>query len=168
MGCVFDPSTRVTSIVGIPMDWQPPATAEGCPLSAVSQTGGYREVGGPNGWLVMPADAAAWYVGGDYRYLLSFRLSPPPNPGQSVAAWAQPIDGGQAIPGEVAMNTRLERPAVAIAQSAQASGFYVTNLGFPRAGCWVVDMAINGDVVGSAVLAVGGRNPSPRPIPILP
>jgi hypothetical protein len=165
MGCVYDPTSMRSAVVGIPMDWQPPATSDGCPVSPRNRTGSYQEAGGPNGWLILPAvPAAPLAAGGDS---LSFRLSPPPNPGQSVSAWAQHIDGGLPITAEVTMNPSFRRPAAAVARSAQESGFYTANLVFSSSGCWVVDMAINGNVVGSAVVAIRESTPSPRTIPFV-
>ena len=152
MGCIFDPSTRATSLVGVDMDWQPALMADGCPPSPIDEFGGYREIGGPHAWLLLPADTSTWGVGHDSSIL--FRLSPPAGPGQSITAWAQPLADAPPLLVQIdnANSQRGSDP------SGSGSRYYVINIRFATAGCWVINVAVNGQVVGSAIAPIG---PSP-------
>jgi DNA-directed RNA polymerase specialized sigma24 family protein len=149
MGCIFDPSTRRTSLVGVDQEWQPTEMADGCPPSSIDEFGGYRELGGPNAWLLLPPDASAWGVGHDNQIL--FRLSPQAEPGQSITVWAQPLADAPATAVEIdSANSQraLSDP------SAGGSRYYLMNVRFSSAGCWVINVAINGRVVGSAIAPI--------------
>jgi len=166
MGCIFDPSTRQTSLVGVDADWAPKLMADGCPPSPIDEFGGYRETGGPRAWLLLPGDTASWYVG-DFSYLMLFRLSPPAEPGQSITAWAQPLADVRAIPGEIdSTSSQLGHPDT----SGSGSRYYFVNVRFTTTGCWVINIAINGEVVGSAIAPIGGVSgqATPRPVPTNP
>ena len=152
MGCIFDPSTRSTSLVGVDMEWQPAQMADGCPPSPIDEFGGYRELGGPHAWLLLPNDTSTWGVGQDNSIL--FRLSPTAEPGQTITAWAQPLADAPSLLVQIdnANSQRGSDP------SGSGSRYYVMNVRFTTAGCWVINVAINGQVVGSAIAPI---TPSP-------
>ena len=158
MGCIFDPSTRKRSLVGVDLDWEPVLMADGCPPSPIDEFGGYREFGGPNAWLLLPDDTSAWRVGENNAIL--FRLSPPAEPGQSITAWAQPLADARPLPAQIDSHTsELGRPD----PSGSGSRYYFVNVPFNSTGCWVINIAIDGQVVGSAIAPITG---SPlRPLP---
>lgn len=149
MGCIFDPSTRMSSLVGVDTEWQPAQMADGCPPSAIDRFGGYLELGGPNAWLLLPGDTSAWGAGVDNRIL--FRLSSPAQPGQSVTAWAQPL--GDAPPVVAAVETGSSQPGAAD-QSGTDLRYYRMDVRFATAGCWAINVAVNGRVVGSAIAPI--------------
>ena len=158
MGCIFDPSTRHTSLVGVDSDWEPKVMADGCPPSPIDEFGGYRETGGPRAWLLLPQDTASWYVG-DSSYLMLFRLSPPAEPGQSITAWAQPLADVRPISGEIdSASSQPGHPDT----SRGGSRYYFVNVRFSTTGCWVINIAVNGEVVGSAIAPIGGTAPTVR------
>ena len=149
MGCIFDPSTHKTSLVGVNLDWEPTLMADGCPPSPIDEFGGYREFGGPHAWLLLPDDTSAWHVGENNAIL--FRLSPPAEPGQAITAWAQPLADARPIPAQIDSDTsQLGRPDT----SGSGSRYYFVNVLFSGAGCWVINIAINGQVVGSAIAPI--------------
>jgi DNA-directed RNA polymerase specialized sigma24 family protein len=153
MGCIFDPSTRSTSLVGVDTDWQPALMADGCPPSPIDEFGGYRELGGPHAWLLLPGDTSTWGVGQDNSIL--FRLSPPAEPGQSITARAQPLADAPSVLVQIdSANSQhgLSDP------SGSGSRYYLMNVRFTKAGCWVINVALNGQVVGSAIAPI---TPSP-------
>jgi hypothetical protein len=161
MGCIFNPSTGHTSIVGVDATWEPNILADGCPASQTDSFGGYREIGGPHAWLLLPENIASWRVG-DVKYLMLFRLSPPAEPGQTISAWAQPLADGSPIAAEVASGaSSVKAPQT----SGGGSRYYFVNVTVTRHGCWVINIAINGAVVGSAIVPIGGFSGQATPVP---
>lgn len=149
MGCIFDPSTRETSLVGVDLDWEPGLMADGCPPSPIDEFGGYREFGGPHAWLLLPDDISVWQVGKANQIL--FRLSPPAEPGQSITAWAQPLADASPIPAQIdSADSQAGRPDT----SGSGSRYYFLNVAFSSSGCWVINIAVNGQVVGSAIAPI--------------
>jgi DNA-directed RNA polymerase specialized sigma24 family protein len=161
MGCIFDPSTRQTSLVGVDAGWEPNLMADGCPPSPMDSFGGYRELGGPRGWLVLLDDTASWHVG-DSRYRILVRISPPAERGQSVTAWAQPLADAPRIDGEIgSANSQPARPD----NSGSGSRYYLLDIKLPTAGCWVINIAVDGHVVGSAIAPIRPISGEARPRP---
>jgi len=153
MGCILDPSTRKTSLVGVDLDWEPTLMADGCPPSPIDEFGGYRELGGPHAWLVLLDGTSSWHVGESNRIL--FRLSPPAEPGQSITAWAQPLADARPISAEIdSATSQLGQPDI----YGSGSRYYLVNVPFSSPGCWVINIAVNGQVVGSAIAPI---TPSP-------
>jgi len=148
MGCIFDPSTRKTSLVGVDLDWEPGLMADGCPPSRIDEFGGYREFGGPLAWLLLPDNISAWHVG-ENRIL--FRLSSPARPGQSITAWTQPLADAGSIPALVDSSSGELGPPDT---SGSGARYYFVTAFFSSAGCWVINIAINGQVVGSAIAPI--------------
>jgi DNA-directed RNA polymerase specialized sigma24 family protein len=158
MGCIFDPSTRKTSLVGVDQDWQPNVMADGCPPSPIDKFGGYRELGGPHAWLLLPNDASVWHVG---KNTILFRLSPTAQPGQSISAWTQPLADSPRVAAEI--DSASAQLGLADS-SGSGSQYYVLSVRFTSSGCWVINVAIDGQVVGSAIAPIAA---SPL-VPALP
>ena len=148
MGCIFDPSTRISSLVGVDMEWQPAQMADGCPPSTIDRFGGYLELGGPHAWLLLPGDTSAWSAGVDNRIL--FRLSPAAA-GQSVTAWAQPLGEAPSVVAKVESGSSQRG---VVDPSGNDLRYYLMNVRFATAGCWVINVAVNGRVVGSAIAPI--------------
>jgi hypothetical protein len=153
MGCIFDPSTGDVSEIGVPMDWHPPAVIDGCPASPGDEYAGYQEIGGPRAWALLPTGPSGWVAG--ERAIILYRLSPPLAPGESISAWASPLDGGGRVDGAVD-----DVPPGAASGTPQASprldgfSYYVVEQPLPTSGCWVLDVAVNGRLAGSAITSV--------------
>ena len=155
MGCIFDASTRKTSLVGVDLDWEPSLMADGCPPSPIDEFGGYREFGGPHAWLLLPDDISAWHEGENKAIL--FRLSPPAEPGQSITAWAQPLADVSRISALIdSATSQVARPDTA----GSGARYYFVNVLFSSAGCWVINIAVNGQVVGSAIAPIAPSPPA--------
>ena len=152
MGCIFDPSTHSTSLVGVDQGWQPNTMADGCPPSPIDEFGGYRETGGPHAWLLLP-NAASTSVDEGFSNVMLWRLSPPAEPGQSITAWAQPLADASTVTAAIDGSTSRLAPAD---PSGSGSRYYFVSARFATTGCWVINVAINGTVVGSAIVPIGG------------
>jgi len=169
LACLFNPATGARALAGVPFPWQAPAIVDGCPASSEDSFAGYREIGGPRAWFVVPLDMNGWVAGSSESRL--FRLAPDIVPGQELTAWAQPLAGGARMAGTIEPG----RPASvspnpgASAPSSEANYRRVT-LRPTRAGCWVINIAVEGEVVGSAVVPIVGAagGPTPRQSPIVP
>ena len=163
MGCIFDPSTGAVSQVGVPMDWQPPAIIDGCPASPEDEFAGYREVGGPRAWALLPTSAGGWVSG--QRALVIYRLSPALGAEESLSGWAAPLAGGggpgvdSVVTGDriVDLGDPNATAVPAVAERPDAASYYFIQQRFTSPGCWVLDVAVNGELAGSAVVYVGAR-----------
>jgi hypothetical protein len=160
MGCIFDPSTGAVSQVGVPMDWEPPAIIDGCPASPEDEFAGYREVGGPRAWALLPTGALGW-VRGESTVVI-YRLTPSLGADESLSGWAEPLVGGggphaAVQPGRVVATDPRASADPATAPDARAAGYSVIEQRFTSAGCWVLDVAVNGALAGSAIVYVGAR-----------
>jgi hypothetical protein len=161
MGCVFDPTTSLASLVGVPMEWQPPKMIDGCPVSAERTVGGVREIGGPGAWLVAPTSTASWYVGRDFKYLMFFHLTRPAAPNQTITAWAHILGPYEAVEGTLSDSPYQSVP---VPRTGPVSEVFV-NLEFTMTGCWVINLALDGSVVGSAILPIGAGSGQATPQP---
>jgi hypothetical protein len=93
------------------------------------------------------------------------RFDPDAGTGETVAIWAERLDTGQREPGQ--LNSRAD-PHLIYRFSSPApdlpGGWYMFQQALPSAGCWRLSAAINGRVVGTAVVEIGGSlSPSPEP-----
>ena len=150
MGCIFDPSARRTSLVGVDQDWEPNLMADGCPPSPIDEFGGYRELGGPRGWLLLP-NAGGTSLSNSFTDVMLWRLSPPAQPGQSVSAWAQPLADARPIRAEIgSAAAQPDKPDA----SGTGSRYYRVDVPFTTAGCWVINIAVDGAVIGSAIVPI--------------
>jgi hypothetical protein len=150
LGCVFEPGSGNHVAIGVAQDWQPPTLADGCPASPISSFAGYRELGGPGAFVLLDA-RAAWQAD-DPELSFLVRVAPAPPAGADVEAWLLPVGAGPQITASVG-----EPPA-----DADASLLHyvrVDGIEIPEPGCWVMNVAVDGTVVGSAVLPVVARAP---------
>jgi hypothetical protein len=151
LGCVFDPASGSHVAIGVAQDWQPPNLADGCPASPISAFAGYRELGGP-GAFVLVDTREAWRAD-DPELSFLVRVAPPPPAGADVEAWLLPVGAGPQL------SARVGEPPT----DADASLLHylrVDGIEVPEPGCWVMNVAVDGKVVGSAVLPMVARVPS--------
>jgi hypothetical protein len=92
------------------------------------------------------------------------RLTPPAEPGQTLTSWALPLDAGQPVQGAIGF---ADTPADGIARTPAAPGssrYYFVDFDLSRGGCWVVNVQVNGHVVGTAIVSIDGvTSPSVAP-----
>ncbi len=171
LACFFNPATGASALAGVPFPWQPPAIIDGCPASSEDSFAGYREIGGPRAWFVVPLDMTGWVAGSSESRL--FRLAPDIAPGQQLTAWAQPLAGGARIAGTIEPGRPVvvaPSPGASVPAPSSEANYRRVTLRPTLAGCWVINIAVDGEVVGSAIVpiveAAGG--PTPRQSPIVP
>jgi hypothetical protein len=152
LGCVFEPGSGSHVAIGVAQDWEPPTLADGCPASPISSFAGYRELGGP-GAFVLVDTRGAWSAD-DPELSFLVRVAPAPPAGSSVEAWLQPVGAGPQIAATVG-----EPPADP--DSSVLNYLRVDGIEIPEPGCWVMNVAVDGTVVGSAVLPLVARAPTP-------
>lgn len=154
LACLTDAARRLHVVVRLPKGWQAPEMIDGCPASPVGEVAGRREIGGPNGFVVLPGpDTSLRANDPDLRILA--RISPSPGPDQAVTAWAQPLGPGTPV------RVRLQPPALPDAPEDGTSYLRLEDVPFAQPGCWVISLAVDGRVVGSAILPVGERDATP-------
>jgi DNA-directed RNA polymerase specialized sigma24 family protein len=143
--CIFDPATGHHLAVGLAPDWSPPRTADGCPPSPTGEFGGYREFGGP-GAFVLPSVGSSDRVAGQAGIRLLVRLAPPAGSVGELGATLSALDGDAVLAATV--------DGVAETDSASSlSGYvWVSGLEVPTGGCWVLNLTIDGQVIGVAAV----------------
>ena len=156
LACLYDPASGGRSLARVPFGWQPPTIIDGCPASPEDSFAGYHEVGGPRAWFVLPESGMLWSVGGESRIL--FRLAPDLGPGDTLNGWAAPLAGGAQVAANIDPgHPELSAPAASVQGSA--ANYHVFTVRFTVPGCWVINAAIDGEVVGSAVVRTGTLQP---------
>lgn len=142
--CIFDPALDRHLAVGLAPDWSPPITADGCPPSPTGEFGGYREFGGP-GAFVLPTVGSSDRVARQPGVRLLVRLAPPPGMVGELGATLSALDGGTVLAASV--------DGAAETDSASSGGYvWVTDLEVPTSGCWVLNVTVDGQVVGVAAV----------------
>ena len=152
LGCVFDPDSGSHVAIGVAQDWQPPTLADGCPASPIGSFAGYRELGGPGAFVLVDTRDAWWADDPELSFLV--RVAPAPPAGSRVEAWLQPVGEGPEIAATVG------EPPVG-ADASLLHYVRVDGIQIPEPGCWVMNVAVDGAVVGSAVLPLVARGPTP-------
>lgn len=147
LGCVFEPDSGSHVAIGVAQDWEPPALADGCPASPINSFAGYRELGGPGAFVLL--DTRGAWSADDPAISFLVRVAPAPPAGSSVEAWLQPAGDGPQIAAKVG-----EQPADS---DSVLNYLRVDGVEVPEPGCWVMNVAVDGTVVGSAVLPVVAR-----------
>jgi DNA-directed RNA polymerase specialized sigma24 family protein len=147
LGCVFEPDSGSHVAIGVAQDWEPPALADGCPASPINSFAGYRELGGPGAFVLVDTRSAWWADDPELSFLV--RVAPAPLAGSSVEAWLQPVGAGPLIPATVGEQ--------AADPGSVLNYLRVDGVEVPEPGCWVMNIAVDGSVVGSAVLPVVAR-----------
>jgi len=148
LACVFDPNADRYLAVALAGDWSPPIAADGCPASPTGEFGGYREFGGP-GAFVLPAVGSSDRVAGDPGVRLLVRVSPPPEVSGEVAATLSNLEG------DAVLSTTVEGERVAVRRSPAGGYVWVTGVEVPAPGCWVLNVTVDGEVVGVAAVPFG-------------
>ena len=151
LGCAVDPATAKTTVYAIPGSWEPPAMIDGCPASPIGLHGGLREIGGPRAFTLLPIGGRSWWSN-DPTVEINVRISPSPASASDITAVARPLGPGQPVAFDVqGLSMPEDRPP--------SSSHYVTlsNAAIPSDGCWLLNIAVDGQVIGSAVLPVTSR-----------
>lgn len=152
LGCVLDPASGTHTAIGVARRWEPPALADGCPGSPITGFAGYRELGGPRAFVLI--DALREWRANDPRLAFLARVAPAPPPGARVEAWLQPVGPGPRI------EATVESPPTARDTASSLTHYvHVGGMKIPTPGCWVMNIAIDGTVVGSAVLPISAGVP---------
>jgi hypothetical protein len=148
LGCAVDPATGSATVYAVAESWEPPEMVDGCPSSPVSRYGPNLEMGGPNAFVLLPIAGRSWWSR-DPGVEINVRIAPSPSAEARIRGLARPLGTGEALEFEVrGLSIGPDRPA--------SSNHYVTLFGeaFPTAGCWLLSVAVEDEVVGSAVLPV--------------
>ena len=145
--CVHDPDAGSFTAVTLPTGWVAPILADGCAASPFGRFAGYVEVGGPAAFLVLDRHES-WHAR-DAELSLLVRVVPPPADGSTIEAWLVPLQGGRRVP--VAVDSP---PAVDGGRPNVTHYVRIRDANVPFAGCWALNVAIDGSVVGSAVIPV--------------
>jgi hypothetical protein len=145
--CVHDPAAGSFTAVTLPTGWVAPVLADGCAASPFGRFAGYVEVGGPAAFLVLDRHES-WHAR-DAELSLLVRVVPPPADGSTIEAWLVPLQGGRRVP--VAVDSP---PAVDGGRPNVTHYVRIRDANLPFAGCWALNVAIDGSVVGSAVIPV--------------
>jgi len=148
MGCVFDPGSERHVAIGVAQDWEPPALADGCPASPMSSFAGYLELGGPGAFVLM--DVGRTWRAEDPGLSFLVRVAPSLPAGARLEAWLQPVGDGSGIATTVG-SPRAEEVG-SVMHYIRVGGVEV-----PEPGCWTMNVAVDGTVVGSAVLPIWAR-----------
>lgn len=131
----------------------PSASAGACDVSPPVLHGTWwREIGGPNAFFnwddgALPAVPNPW--------LIHVRFDPDASSGESVAIWAERLGSSGREPGvlngpaDPRRIFRFETQAPAL-----PGGWYLFEQRLPTTGCWRLSAAIDGRVVGTAVVEV--------------
>jgi hypothetical protein len=147
------------------------ATASPCVESTATTYGGWWvEVGGPHAYFnVRPGSLSAvrnWW-------LIFVRFDPDAIQGEKVAMWAEGIPSGQRVTGD--LNSRSDPKNIyngALPAPNLPGGWYLFQQSLPTPGCWRLVAAIDGRVVGTAIVEVrsraSSREPSRSPLPPTP
>ncbi len=143
----------VLAAPGLPALFGTPAYAD-CDTSPVTRHGSWwEEIGGERAFF--NAEPTAMSAGSAHSWLIHVRFDPDAGTGQGVSMWADNLESGErvdALLGDRVDRTnlfRFDQPAPDL-----PGGWYLFQQSFPTAGCWRLAAAINGQVVGSAVVLV--------------
>jgi hypothetical protein len=151
LGCIHDPVSRTERVIAMPDTWTRPAMIDDCPASPTQQFAGYREIGGPGAFVLLPTNGSSWWAD-DASVEFLARMAPAPPPGAVVTAWAVPLGPGARFDATViSPPTRLRSPP------SQTHSIIIRGVEFPTAGCWALNMAVDDVVVGSAIVPIRER-----------
>jgi hypothetical protein len=148
LGCAVDPADGSVAVYAIGEDWQPPADVDGCPSTDVHIYGAFREIGGPRLFAVLPGDNTSWRAGDpDLEIYLRAPGKVPAAAQLTATARQLGVGRGRDLP--------VRRQSVS-PPGTPARNLYLTvaPATFPRAGCWVIEIALDGEPIGATVLPV--------------
>jgi hypothetical protein len=152
LGCALDPATAKATVYAIPESWEPPAMMDGCPASPIALFGGNREIGGPHAFTLLPFQRQGWWSH-DPTLEINVRIAPSPATESEITALAWPLGPGDPV--------RFEVRGPPISEDQPPSSSYFVTLSqatIPSEGCWLFAIAVDGQVVGSAVLPMTARS----------
>ncbi len=118
------------------------------------------EIGGPGAFFNV--EPGTLYAGPPW--LIITRFDPDAAGGQVVAVWIERIGSDERIDGT--LNSRMNPSNIyrfSERAPALSGGWYLFEQPFPSPGCWRISGAINGQVVGSAVIDITQGLPSAHP-----
>ncbi|HEX5579442.1 MAG TPA: hypothetical protein VFY43_07240 [Candidatus Limnocylindria bacterium] len=147
MACAVDPLTGAATVFSVADGWKPPAPMDDCPASPIFRYAGDHQVGGPNAYFLLPYDGEAWWS--RTQIVIRVRIAPSPQPGSRITATAQRLDGSPVI--------SLPVDSAPIPDSRQPTSnhyLWLRPVTFPRAGCWLVTVSVDGQAVGAAILPI--------------
>ena len=109
-------------------------------------------MGGPHAFTLLPFAGRSWWAN-DPTIEINVRIAPSPASGSDITATAWPLGPGQPIAFEVrGLPIPEDRPP------SSSHFITVSQAAFPSGGCWLLAIAVDGQVVGSAVLPVTVRS----------
>ncbi|MGH2454767.1 MAG: hypothetical protein ACRDHD_00700 [Candidatus Limnocylindria bacterium] len=154
LACAVDPVSATATVFAVPDSWEAPDLVQGCPASPLDRFAGYREIGGPGAFVLLPGLGTSWWADDPSVQILA-RVAPSPASGSEVTASARPLGPGDPIQIKVE-----DRPVPAGRAPSMTHYVWLDEVRFPTAGCWLVSLAVDGEEVGSAVLPVTSRVPA--------
>jgi hypothetical protein len=121
----------------------------------VRQYGSNREIGGPEAFTLLPLPERSWWAD-DPSVEILVRLSPSPAPQARISAQARPLGIGSSV--------ELEVDSLPLSSRSPTSSHYVVlrRVVFSSDGCWVLSVAVDGEVAGFAVLPVTRHTDQPQ------
>jgi len=124
-----------------------------CEVSTVIRHGSWwKEIGGPDAFFNAEPDA---FHADPNSWLIIARFDPDALPGQDVQMWADRLGSADHVDGSY--NSRMNPTNIYRGSSPAPQlpgGWYLFEQRLPIPGCWRLSAAIDGRVVGTAVLSV--------------
>jgi hypothetical protein len=148
VACAIDPFSGTTRAYAVAGDWQPPTLPDACPPGEIYKFGDLREIGGPRLFATLPIGTGSWRAH-DAALRLYLRLAAPPNVDTAVTATARSLEADATVP--LTVERVLASPA-----ATPVRNLYLTlrNVDLPNPGCWIVSVALDGEVAGSTLVPV--------------
>lgn len=147
MACAVNPVTGTATVFSVAESWEPPVPMDGCPASPIFRYAGDHQVGGPNAFFLLPYDGEAWWS--RTPIVIRVRIAPSPRTGSRITATAQLLDSSRVLP--------LPVDSEPIPESRPATSnhyLWLRPVTFPREGCWLVTVSVDGQPVGAAILPI--------------
>jgi len=148
VACAMDPFSGETRVYAVAGDWLPPTLPDACPPGEIYRFGDLRQIGGPRLFATLPTGTGSWRAH-DPGLRLFLRLAAPPAVDVAVTATARLLEADGTLP------LSVER-VLASPRTTPVRNLYLTlsNVQLPRAGCWIVSVALDGKVAGSVLVPV--------------
>ncbi len=156
LACLTDTTRRLHVVARLPAGWSVPELIDGCPASPMGRSAGLLEIGGPGAFVVLSDGGTGWWAD-DPNVRLLARLAPSPLSDETVTAWTQPLGPGS--PRQLAIEAP---PPPERAQRGSTYYLWLASVRFTSPGCWVVSLAVDGELVGSAIIPVSERTSASR------
>jgi hypothetical protein len=152
-----------TTLLPRPMMYgQGPSPTPACEQSAATKHGSWwSEMGGPRAFFNLESESQTATNPGSV-WLLIVRVDPAPGSAEAISLWAQRAGAPERVPGR--FNSPLD-PANIARFDEQApllpGGWYLFEQPVPQAGCWTIGATVDGELAGSATVAVGPNGEAP-------